>query len=75
MAGLVDKRTHGIGVIRLPRNKNLQIVCQADQSAVKHPMRCPRKRDSVVHDIGTARLNGTNVGRVDFRTTATVNEF
>src|SRR4051794_11665012 len=72
--GLVDKCAHCVLVIRLPRNQYLQVIRQADQSAIEHPVRCARQRNPVAHDIGSACFDRPDMRRGDLRTTATIDE-
>src|SRR3954463_8443661 len=59
--GLVDDGAHAGCVVDLPRDQDLMIVRDADQAAVKHPMRSPREGNSVADDVRPIGLNRSYV--------------
>lgn len=38
-ACLVDQTSYALRIIRLPRNQDVQIISEADETAIEHPMR------------------------------------
>lgn len=69
---LIDKATDAFHVIHMTRDQDFQIVGQADQPMIEHPMCRTRKSEAVVHHIRTVVLNRTNMRGVDFGTPASI---
>jgi hypothetical protein len=73
-AALVDKSANAVRIVYLPRNENPQVIGQAEQAAVEHPMHGAGKGNSVADDIGTIRFDRTDMGRGDFGAPLTVDQ-
>src|SRR3954447_1295283 len=71
---LVDEFPDAIDVIDLPRHENLQVVCEADQASVKHPVSCPGERDTIGEDVRSLTFDRSYMRRLDFGATAAVDE-
>ena len=52
LAGVVDQALHAIAVIHVPRDDDVEIIAEANQPAIKHPMRRAGQRHAIVDDIG-----------------------
>jgi len=55
--GLVDHGANTGCIVYMSRDHDLTIVCDADQAAVKHPMRGPREGKAVAYDIRSIGLD------------------
>lgn len=71
---LVCQQPNAFWVVRLSRNQNFQIIRQADQTPVEHPMRGSGKRDSVRQDIRAVGFNRPDMGSVDLSAAATIDK-
>src|SRR5262245_6908678 len=71
---VMDERSHTLVVVHLPGNQDLQIICQADQPSIKHPMRCSRQRNPVADDVGAASFDGADMRRSDLSTATPIDE-
>jgi hypothetical protein len=56
------------------RDKNVERIVERDKSAVKQPMECTGKRNSVADRVWSVLLNRTNVCRLHLRPATTVNQ-
>src|SRR3954462_8251601 len=74
MTGFVDDRPNLLRIIRLPRDPYLQIVSQANETTIKHPMRCAGKSDPIADNIRPTRFHGSNMCGRNFRPTSPIDE-
>lgn len=73
-AGLVDEGPDALLIVGLPRDQDLQVVSQADQPAVEHPVRGPGERNPVAYSIGTIHLDRPDMGGSDLRPAAAIDQ-
>lgn len=59
---LVDQALDASRIVRLPRNQDLELIRQADQPAVKHPVRRAREGNAIAENIGATCLHGPDMG-------------
>lgn len=74
VAGLIHHRPHSIQIVCLARDQDFQIIRQADEAAIKHPMRGARKCDAIVNDVWPIRLNRSNVSGRNFCPSHSIDE-
>ena len=74
LASWIEDRFNTATIIDLAVDDNLVIVGNADQTAIEHPMRRPRKRKTVADGIRPAMLNRPNVSRFRLESPSTVDE-
>lgn len=74
LAGLVDEAPDAVLIIGLPRDQDRQVVSQADQPAIEHPMRRAGEGNPVADDIGTVRLDRPDMRGGDLRPPATIDQ-
>lgn len=72
--GSVDHCAQAVRVIRLTRNKDFEVVREADQPAIKHPMHGARWCQPIGHDVGTIRLYRPDVCGLGFSAAAAVDD-
>jgi hypothetical protein len=72
--GLVDDGSNSVGIVRLARDQYFQIIGQADQTTVEHPMSGTRQSDPIAHDVRPVCLHWPNVRRRDFCAPHSVDE-
>lgn len=70
----VDEGSNAIRVVSLSRDENLEIIGEADQSAVEHPMRCSRQCEAVADNVGAARFDRPDMRGIDLGAAATIDE-
>ena len=63
----LTRRTYTRSVVRLPADHDFQVVLQADQTGIEHPVDGARKRNAVANDIGAAVFDGTDMCRLPLR--------
>ena len=66
---LVDEAPDAVDVVHLSRHQHLEIVCEADQATVKHPMCGAGQSNSVADDVGPVVLDRLNVSCLDLGST------
>jgi hypothetical protein len=66
---------YSLWVICLPRDQYRQIVGQANETTIKHPMRGTGKGDSIAHNVWTACFHRPDMCGRDFCPTSSVDEF
>ena len=72
-AGLVDHSPHAVLVVDVARDQNLQIVGDADQTTVEHPMGRSGKRKPVAHNVWTIGLDRADMRRFGLCPATTIN--
>ncbi len=73
-AAAVDEGPNTIRIVSLSRDENLEIIGEADQSAVEHPMRRAREREAVADNVRAARFDRPDMRGIDLGATATIDE-
>ena len=71
---LIDERTYAIDVVDLAGDQDFKLVGKAYQATVEHPVRCTRKRYTVLNGIGTVEFHWSNVSGIDLSSSAAVDE-
>lgn len=74
MAGVVDHGAHALLIIDLPRDQDFQIVGEADQPTVEHPVHRSGKRNAVSENVRPVRCDRPYMRRLDLRATAAINQ-
>ena len=59
--GFVDEGPNAFWVIDLPRNHNFELVRQADQPTIEHPVRCGGEGDPIADDIRPVRFDRSDM--------------
>ena len=70
----VNQPVYAGGIIHLPRHKDVEIIGQADQSAIEHPMYGSGKSDAILDGVRPIRLDGSNMSRFDLRSSAAIDQ-
>jgi len=63
-ARLVDHRIDARTVVHLPRDQDAEIVVEANEPAIEHPVRGARQGDAVLDAVGPAMLDRLDVRRL-----------
>lgn len=61
-------------IVGLAGYQDLEIIVEADQAPIEHPMRGVRGLQPVLDGIRTIRLDRADMGRVDLRSPAAIDE-
>lgn len=75
MTGLVDECLHTADIIDLTRNDDLISIRNADETTVKHPMCSARESHAILQNVRASMLNRSDMGSINFRPSATIDEF
>jgi len=70
----VDDRSHSIQIICLARDQYLQIIREADETTIKHPMCGAGKSNPIADDVRPVCLDGSYVSRRDLRAPHPIDE-
>lgn len=73
-SGPVYQPSYTLWIIGMPRNQDVEVIGQADQATVEHPVRRAGQRDAIGQDIGPFRLNRPYVRCIDFGASPAVDE-
>lgn len=71
---LVDDRSYPIQIVCLARDQYFQIIREADETTIKHPVCGARKSNPIADDVRPVCLDGAYVSRRDLRTPHSINE-
>ena len=74
-AAFVDKTQHAFIIVHLSRDQDIEIIRQADQAAIKHPVRGSGQCDAIVEDIRATILHRPDMSGINLRTSASIDEF
>ncbi len=74
LPGLVEESLNAVRIIRLTRYQDIEIVRNANQTAVEHPVCDARKSNSVGKNVRPARFHRPNMGGIDLRPATTIDE-
>jgi hypothetical protein len=72
--GLIDEGAYAIRIIDLSGDQDSEVVRQADQSAVEHPVRSAGEGNPIADDIGTVRVDRSDMGGVDLCATTPIDQ-
>lgn len=73
-SGPVHKAAYAVRVVGVTGYEDVEIVGKGDQAAIEHPVRRSGKRDAVVDDVGSIRLDRPDMGSVDLGTAAAIDQ-
>src|SRR5450631_992505 len=73
-AALIDEGLYASDIVDLPRDKDIEIVRQADQAAIEHPVWRTGQCDAIAKVIGAVVLHRPDVGSVDLGTPTTIDD-
>lgn len=73
-AAPVDQGADTVLVIGLARDEDLHIIPKADQPAVEHPMRRAGQGEPIADDVRTVLLDRSDMGGVDLRPPAAIDQ-
>ncbi len=73
-SGLVEEALNAARIVRLTRDEDIKIIREANQTAVKHPVRGTRKRNPVGKNVRPARFHGANMCGINLRSAAAIDE-
>lgn len=74
-AAFVDESLHAFIIVHLSRNQDIEIIRQADQAAIKHPVRGSGQRDAIAEDIRATILHGPDMSGVNLGAATSIDEF
>ena len=66
LARWIDHRLNAAPIIHLPRNENIQLVGEADEPSVEHPMQSTTKGYAILHAIRATFLDWPDMGCFGF---------
>jgi hypothetical protein len=70
----IDDRSDAGRIIGLPRNYDVHVVVQSNQTSVEHPMCGAGTGQAVAHNVRPTRFYGADVSGLNFGQPATVDE-
>ena len=68
----IDYAPYTVRVVRLARDEYFEIVSEADQAAIEHPMNCSRQGEPVRDDIWSVGLDWSDMGCLYLGSAATI---
>ncbi len=74
LPGLVEESLNAVRIIRLTRYQDIKIIREANQAAVKHPVRGTRKRNPVGKNVRSTRFHRANMSGINLRSAAAIDE-
>ena len=74
MPSIIDDRSRSVRIVGVARDQYLEIVRQANETAIEHPMRGARKSDAIANDVGPVCLDWSYVSGCDLCTAHPIDE-